>query len=234
MRPIRIAVVLALAGVVMFPAGAQEKDQIVPGWGQVTDPAGDCKVVGANGRLTITVPGTLTPHDLNPRWEFDNLFGPRVLREVEGDFQLQVKVRPFAMPEPNTFTGKNVKVSYVAAGLLVWLDEKTFVRCVRAANGESGSAWVHLEAFLDAKSHKVSRIPGDASKVIKDQATYLRVERRADTLTFSTSVDAKQWNAIGSVSDLKLPQKLRAGVGVVNATKKDFSAEFEEFVPMGE
>lgn len=235
MSPIRIAVVLALVGVAMIPTHAQEKAQIVPGWGEVVDPAGDCKVVAAGGRLTITAPGSLTAHDLDPRLDFNNLFGPRVLREVEGDFQLQIKVRPYALPNSNTTTstGKE-KASYISAGLLVWLDAKTFIKCQRAANGERGEAWVHLQAYKDAKLHPVTLVPGKARNVNKDEATYLRVARRDDELTFSTSVDAKKWATIGIVGDLELPRKLRVGLGVVNATKKDFAPEFEEFVATGE
>ncbi len=207
--------------------------RVIPAWGEVVDPAGDCRIVEAEGRLTITVPGTPTSHDLNPVWEYNNMTGPRVLHEVEGDFQAQVLVRPFAQPTPNTATGKTIKVSYVGAGLLIWLDEKTFVRHLRAASGERGTVSVHLEAFRDAHSHKVTYAPGDARKVSKDKATYLRVERRGDELTFSTSVDGKQWAAIGSVSELQLPQKLRCGVGVVNATNKDFAPEFVEFALTG-
>ena len=206
--------------------------RIVPGWGDVVDPAGDCQFVATGGRLAITVPGTLTAHDLDPRSDFNNLFGPRVLREVEGDFQLQVKVRPYALPNANTTTstGKE-RASYISAGLLVWLGDKTFVKCQRAANGERGEAWVHLQAYQDAKLHKVTLVPGNARNVNKDQATYLRVERNADQLTFSTSVDAKKWALIGIVGDLELPRKLRVGVGIVNATTKDFSPEFEELMP---
>jgi len=226
------AVFLPVLFAISVVAVSLEKE-IIPGWGEVVDPAGDCPVVARGDRLTITVPGTLTPHDLNPFWEYENVLGPRVLREVEGDFQVQVKVRPFPPPAPNTYSGKNVKVSYVGAGLLVWLDEKTFVRCLRAARGEGGGVGIHLEAFQDAKPHKVTYVSAEARRVDKSRGVYLRVERRGDDLTFSTSADGEQWTVVGRVGDLKLPGKIRAGVGVVNATTLDFAPEFEALTAAG-
>src|SRR4051812_14129390 len=69
-------------------APAQGQGQAVKGWGVVSDPDGDCTLKEANGKLTITVPPTL--HDLNPR--SGKLNAPRVTREIEGDFVVQVKV----------------------------------------------------------------------------------------------------------------------------------------------
>lgn len=207
-------------------ASRQANPPNIPSKSEIIDPAGDCKISIAERKLVIAVPGTPTPHDLNPFWEYDNISGPRVVREVGDNFILQVKVQPFPIPAPKSFTGKNVKVSYVGAGLLVWVNDKTFVRCLRAARGEEGIVFVHLEAFLDGNSYRVAFEPGDARRLNKDQATYLRVQRTQDTLTFSTSIDGHQWSAIGTVADLKLPQRVRAGVGVVNATKLDYSSEF--------
>ena len=122
---------------------------------------------------------------------------------------------------------------FTPSRVLVWLDDKTFVRCLRAASGERGAAYVHLEAFRDAHSHQVTYPSGAVGKVGPDQDTYLRVERVDDRLTFYTGVDGRQWTEIGSVSGLQLPRKLRAGVGVVNATKVDFAPEFAELATTG-
>jgi WD40 repeat protein len=51
----------------------------LPGWGEVVDPDGDCTFAGEDGKLTITLPGTI--HDLNPDIFKDGRGGnaPRVL-----------------------------------------------------------------------------------------------------------------------------------------------------------
>ena len=218
---------------VAMPAPDINPARNLSGWGEVVNRAGDCRFEHDGDRLMIVTPGTPTPHDLDPRPEYDNVLGPRVLREMAGDFQLQVKVRAFPLPEAGTFTGKNVKVSYVSAGLLVWVDDKTFIKFQRAANGEAGNAWVHLQGYVDGVKIAIALAPGDVRKVAVDQDTYLRVERVDDMLTFYAGVDGKEWNEIGRVGALGLPRKLRAGVGVVNATKVDFAPEFEDLKKSG-
>src|SRR5262249_59238105 len=118
---------LAAACLMLAPAGAEEKKpKTIKGWGEVSDPAGDCKVSEEKGKLTLTIPGTL--HDLNPD---HNMKAPRVLQEVEGDFRLQVQVEAFPQPEANTSSFD--KFSFVSGGLVVWQDEKNYIRAERAA-----------------------------------------------------------------------------------------------------
>ena len=103
-----------------------QEQRVIPGWGEVVDPAGDCTIEEAAGTLTITVPGK--EHNLNPLPGWNNLDAPRVLRDVDGDFVLQVLVRKFDMPKAETSSNKEKPASFVAGGLLVWKDGKNFLR----------------------------------------------------------------------------------------------------------
>ena len=206
-----------------------KKAQTIKDWGEFIDPAGDCQVVQKEGRVTIKVPGT--QHNLNPTPEYDNCLAPRVLREVDGDFQVRVKAFAFPIPEANTSTTKQGH-SYVAAGLLVWQDEKTFVRCLRAALGEGGEVFVHVEPFVNGK------YPARGYQAMKDRRTpdkdvYLQAERRGKDFTFSRSMDGKEWEAIVKLTNLNLAKKLRVGVAVVNSTKAEVSPQFAEFTITG-
>src|SRR5262245_56616033 len=69
-----------------------KKPREIKGWGEATDPDGECKIEEKKGKLTIKVPGSL--HDLFPgqKDEKKRFNAPRVLREVEGDFVAYVKV----------------------------------------------------------------------------------------------------------------------------------------------
>jgi hypothetical protein len=58
------------------------------GWGATIDPDGDCKFGLGGNRLTITVPGT--DHGLGV--ERGQMNAARVLKEIEGDFIIQVRV----------------------------------------------------------------------------------------------------------------------------------------------
>jgi hypothetical protein len=77
------------------PAFAQTAPQTavgteLPGWGLAIDPDKDCKFTPGRGSLTIDVPASW--HDLTPASPKPKLNSPRVLREVDGDFVLTVKV----------------------------------------------------------------------------------------------------------------------------------------------
>jgi regulation of enolase protein 1 (concanavalin A-like superfamily) len=199
-------------------------ERSIEGWGGFADPAGDCKVRAKKGKVIITVPGK--EHNLNPTPQYDNVLGPRLLQPVAGDFQIQVKVLPFPRPQAGTATGKD-KNSYVGAGLLVWQDEKTFLRCLRAALGERGDVYVHVEAFQKGKRLIGRYFVTIKTRVIPDQAVYLRVQRQGKQLTAWHSLDGKQWT-LNARFDFTLPEKLQAGVAAVNAINKEFAPEYEE------
>jgi hypothetical protein len=209
---------------------AQDKKALtIKDWGEFVDPAGDCKVVQKEGRVTIQVPGT--QHNLNPTPEYDNCLAPRILQEVDGDFRVYVKVFAFPMPEANTSTTKQGH-SYVAAGLLLWQDDKNFVRCLRAALGEREEVFVHVEPFVNGK-HPARGYQALKDRRLPDKDVYLQAERRGKDFTFSRSSDGKEWEAIIKVTNLDLAKKLRVGVAVVNSTKEEVSPQFAEFKLIG-
>lgn len=205
--------------------GGEKQGKTISGWGEFIDPARDCKVREEKGRVTITVPGT--HHNLNPIPEYDNVLGPRLLQAAEGNFDLEVQVAAFPQPKAKTSVGVD-KNSYIAAGLLVWVDDKTFVRCLRAALGERGDVFVHVEAFREGKRHSGRYFVTQKTRVIPDQAAYLRVERRGNELTAQQSLDGKKWFLHARFTFPDLPKSLRAGVGAVNSTNVEFAPEFKE------
>lgn len=96
-------------------------------WGEVVDPDGDCEWKMNDGALAIEVPGTL--HDLNIEISKNN--APRVVQEVEGDFVAKVKVTGSFDPGPVRTGPKSVP--YNGGGLLVWLDEGSYIRLERGS-----------------------------------------------------------------------------------------------------
>lgn len=92
---------------------APAPEPFVSGWGYPVDPDSDCKIKRDNGVLTIEMPGSL--HDYDPRRKRYN--APRLLRELDGNFDLQVRVRiDYCLSSQSTVKGQP---SYVSAGLLL-------------------------------------------------------------------------------------------------------------------
>ncbi len=182
------------------------------------DPADDCKFQLEKGKVTITVPGTW--HDLTYTSAYSNLNAPRVLREIEGDFRLQARVDAFPLPEAGASSGGDF--SFTSSGLLVWEDDKNFIRMDRAAVGGFPIPFVWVEQFADGKSASRQQHP------IPDEPAYLRLERKGDWITFSVAEDAKgtKWVEIHEVK-VALPKRLLVGVLAINTTKKELVAKLE-------
>jgi regulation of enolase protein 1 (concanavalin A-like superfamily) len=206
-------------------AGEDEKPRSIKGWGEVIDTAGQCTVKGDEHRLTIEVPGGT--HDLNPT--LGGMRAPRVLKEVEGDFVIQVKVtgdfkpgEESASPDTSSFNG---------AGLLIWQDSKNFIRFERNAwwVRDAGAYACYPPLFEYHKDGQFQNTNPDGTRddFFKGRSTWLKLERRADKLSASYSHDGKEWTEVKQI-DVELPRKVQVGVAAVNTSAKPLAVEFEE------
>jgi regulation of enolase protein 1 (concanavalin A-like superfamily) len=203
------------AGLVLGPARADEiKSQTIKSWGTVVNPDGDCQIKAENTKLTITVPGTY--HDLTYSDGRDQLNSPRVLQEVKGDFVAQVKVNSFPLPAENTST--SLGICFVSSGLLIWQDDKNFIRLDRAA--ESGRPFVWVERFENGKpaTQKLEEIA--------DNSTYLRFTRSGTKLIYESSQDGSTWSQV-EAEDVMLPETVNVGVLAINTTTREFAPQLE-------
>jgi len=192
-----------------------------PGWGTPLDPDGDCKLTFDKDKLTITVPAS--DHALCV--EFGRMNAPRVLRDVEGDFQVQVRVSG-AFPDGAQSVVKD-RNAFHGAGLLLWQDEKTYVRLERAnlTIDRKKTSYVSFELRRDGRSERfrdVTEMP------LTGEPVYLRLERRGDTVLAAGSKDDVHWTYLAPLK-MKLPQKVRVGVLAGQNTSKGFTAEFSDF-----
>jgi regulation of enolase protein 1 (concanavalin A-like superfamily) len=199
---------------------APQKMAPIQGWGTPIDPDGDCKFAEKKGKLIIRIPNL--PHDFTIREDFANQNGPRVLQEVTGDFTVEVRVKSFPLPEKNT-SAAGGRFSFVGAGLLIWQDNRNFIRLERSAEGNAGQLFVWMERFEDGKSvaRKQTSIP--------DQDVSLQVERKGGKLAFGfkTGGDQQQWKIVQTL-DVNLSKTLQVGVHGINTTTKVFAPQLED------
>ena len=153
---------------------------MIKGFGTVIDPDGDCQCKEEQGKVTIIIPKTW--HDLTYTDQYTKLNAPRILQDAQGDFTLEVKVNVFELPNRTSSGGAH---SFESCGLLIWQDDRNYIRMDRAAVGDPPFVWV--ERFQDGKS--VSQSGGE----LTNKDTYLRATRKADTFTFESSVDGQDW-----------------------------------------
>jgi regulation of enolase protein 1 (concanavalin A-like superfamily) len=197
--------------------GVEPKGVAMPGWGVVIDPDKDCEITDQMKKLRITVPGTR--HDLVGA---TGMNAPRVMREVEGDFIVTVKVVGEFRPGGKSTNPKGVPFN--GAGILVWSDADNFIRLERAAvaRGAKLSTYVSFEEFeggTNGASH---------SQVMRGGDCWVRMERKGSRIHGSISFDGKTWNELRPIQTV-WPTNLKIGLIAVNSSSLPFTVAFEEF-----
>lgn len=187
------------------------------GWGQIVDPERDCQFRVDANRLTITIPGT--KHDLSV--EAGDLNAPRVLRDVEGDFIAQVKVSG-NVKHSGAGTSR-AYLPYHGLGLLVWQDERNYLRFERAALGRGGGGTHYATLQL----RKDGRLANPQEGEIPDQDLYLRLERRGSRILGALSPDGVRWRYLAPIT-VAFPQRIKVGVDAINTSSERFSPVFSE------
>jgi hypothetical protein len=224
----RVLDVLACASTLLLASAVtaeEKKPQIIGGWGTLTDRTGDCVIKKQDGKLSVTVPGGR--YSLNA--SVGGMKAPRILKEVEGDFTIEVKVegdfKPGEIP-----AGVDVR-PFHGAGLLVWQDAGNYVRL------ERNVYWVReqgvyvcypplLEYFEEGEYQDTNPAPALYDRFFTERSTWLKLARWQDKLTASYSHDGKEWIVVKTIP-VELSKKLRVGVVAVNTAAKPFAVEFE-------
>jgi regulation of enolase protein 1 (concanavalin A-like superfamily) len=202
----------------------EKKPQTIKGWGEVVDPDGDCTIQSEKEKVTITVPEK--NHNLAP---VIGQNAPRILQEVEGDFTVQVKVSgDFKPTDRSTLEGGR---SFNGAGLLLWQDEKNFLRLERNSFRipEQNLSVCYpplLELYTDGQ-YMNTNPEAQLDTFFKGRSTYLRLERRGGTVKASLSDDGKEWSFVKELR-VDFPKKLKVGVAAISTSAEPFQVEFDE------
>ncbi|MCC9609765.1 DUF1349 domain-containing protein [Blastopirellula sp. JC732] len=203
------------AGILIGLAMATLVHAEIADWGIVEDPQGDCPIEENQGKLDFHVPPGI--HNLNP--VIGDTSAPRVWQEVVGDFVIEAHVLDFPIPAENI---GNIRTSYVAAGLVVWQDDKNFLRWTRSAVGESKATFGSAELYEQGKLAAAFNVAWNG------QPMWLRLERRAERVFLWISDDGIKWRRHTSLRMPFLP-KVKVGVFALNSTKREFAATFSDF-----
>ena len=203
-----------------------QKTKTIHGWGTLIDPESDCTTKEEAGKLTITVPGGT--HDLN--MALGGMKAPRIVREVDGDFTAQVKVSGEFQPGDQPADPKTAALN--AAGLLLWQDEKNYLRLERngwwSTEDKTTACYAPLIEYYLGGDYQGTRPKVDSAEFFKGRSTWLKLERRGDKVTAFYSHDGQDWTMAEEIM-VEFPRRILAGVDAVNTSKNPFTVEFEEF-----
>jgi regulation of enolase protein 1 (concanavalin A-like superfamily) len=217
----RSALLLFLAACVVVAAPAPKTKPFETGWDKPVDPDGDCKFLRDNDGFTIEVPA-------KDHWlaiEAGRMNAPRLLRDVEGDFIVEVRVRGEFHPSVES---AHEQAAFVWAGLLLMKDKNTYVRFERAASWRRGN----VQSYDNGELREEGRAGSGGMKVLvvalEDKDTFLRLERQGDKLLGSISQDGKEWHTVAQF-EVKLPAKVKIGVAACTLQSKAFAPRFDRF-----
>ncbi len=198
----------------------------IPGWGTATDIGGDCTFRSEAGKLLVTVPGKV--HDLSgnyPHWIGRK--APRILQEMDGDFEVQVRVRGAfdpgnepAIPRHSAFNG---------AGLLLWDKETNYLRLESNVWKRSdGVPYSYNPLFEYWKDNRVVISSPGQDPWIGGEGVYHKLVRKSDIVTAFFSRNGTVWIEMRS-GKVEFPKKIQVGIAAINTSKKPFTVEFSEF-----
>jgi hypothetical protein len=211
----RFAALLLFAVVVAAVAGApapRPRPTVpwVTGWDK---PIGDCRFDRRGEKLSITVPGK----GLN-----DQFTRGRLLRDVEGDFAVQVRLGNIGLA-----AGRNDSRS---AGLLMVDGENgSSVMLQRAVYADPG---IVVEGWIRGGGRGCGiRYDGAG----EGSSAYLRLVRTGGRIQLAFSSDGEEWEPLGAPQDVKLSHKVKVGVVAGSSAPGPFKAVFDDFklTPLG-
>jgi regulation of enolase protein 1 (concanavalin A-like superfamily) len=204
--------------------GQEENPQTIEGWGTVTDLLGDCTVKADGQKLSVRVPGGT--HDLNQ--VLGGLSAPRILQSVDGDFAVEVKVTSDFEPGRESVAGNTRPFN--SAGLLVWQDEKNYIRLERnrywVIEANDYVCYPPLVEHYRNGVYQESNPQPEWASFFEGKSTWLRLERKGKVVTASYSHDGKKWTQAKQLKT-DLAKQLQVGVVVVNTSAKELAVDFE-------
>ncbi len=187
-------------------------------WGDVVDPDRDSKfeLEPRESRARIVVPGRT--HILSA--EIGRMNAPRILREVEGDFDVSVRVAGTSHPGGKATTTHYPP--YHGAGLLIWQDHENYVRLEIAADLQHGK----VRPYANFEYRKDGALAMSSGIINTDGSNHLRLKRRGAEIYASFGPDGLRWTSFSPLTaDLK--ERLSVGVAAINSSTRPLSAEFE-------
>jgi regulation of enolase protein 1 (concanavalin A-like superfamily) len=227
---IRSLCVLAALLLTCIVLAAPAPDPFVAGWGNPIDPDRDCRIIRGNGALTIVMPGG--DHDYDTVRE--RLNAPRLVRELEGDFEIQLRLRIDSRPSAkSTVKGQP---SFVAAGFLVIIPDTFYENFVRLQYGLAGEG-AGKYGFASQLSRELRGGPGNGAYderwpkwpfKTEPEYVYLRLERWGDILNHSISPDGKSWVPAGGAHLSRLPYKLKVGLAACSTSTDPSKVHFDQ------
>jgi regulation of enolase protein 1 (concanavalin A-like superfamily) len=178
------------------------------GWDAPIDRVGGCTFTRTGEKLTLTVPGS------NPGKP------ALLLRDVEGDFVLEVRVSGEFIPA--------MRAGYRKAGVVLEIDG-THSRMNRVTEVGAGIVTGLFRGELTGNGQSMGCAVGILGKDIAN-ISHFRVRRKGNELIWEAKEDGTEWETMNNgFTALALPKKIKIGVSAEATAPGSFKVEFDQF-----
>lgn len=202
------------------PGPGDEEVSVGGDWEAPIDPGGGCKIIvdETGNHIRITVPES--PRVLNA--EIGRMDAPRVLRTVQGDFDVSVRVNGVFHP-----SGRSTMKQYApyhGAGILLWQDERNYLRLEIAADIHRG----RTRPYANFEWRRDGELASSKGMRIEDGSNRLLLQRRGDEIRASFSRDGNHWTRFAPLT-VDFRDNIKVGADAINTATNPLFAELEMF-----
>ncbi len=213
---------VALAAPVPKAANAKKLSET---FGEQVNPDSTCKYepAGKDG-LRIVVPTTHPVHEV----DHGKTVRPHMVRKVEGDFVLTVRIQHTFKPEAGKAEAAKQK-TMVAAGIgFIDADDakNTFSVCNMIT--KTGDKWT-TGRLMQVMHRNGGSGSGSGGQDAADKPTYLRVTRKGEEIKSEFSADGKKWQNFSNMKMTTLGAAVNVGPVACQSTDAEYSVEFTEY-----
>src|SRR5262249_25359598 len=152
--------------------------------------------------------------------EIGRMNAPRMLREMNGDFDVSVRVASISQPGGKATT--TVYAPFHGAGILLWQDSGDYVRLEIAADLRHGKT----RPYVNFEYRKDGRLAASSGNLNIDGSNQLRLRRRGDEISAAYSPDGAHWTSFAPLS-ARLNDRVEVGIVAINSSTKPLTAELE-------
>ena len=215
----------AIAGMI-----EDDRPRAVPKWSCEVNLADGVKIKHHAGGTTIDLPGG-TALVNSPQVKLYS--APSALVQVQGEFVAAVEVTNDFDPGGQTVStpgGRRFPFTFQGAGLLLWQDEKNFIRLERCKGSDGGVGLIHR---VLVEIYKEGREVGlYYSKPIPEKPVVLAARRKGTTVQLLFGEPPAKMTIFRELA-LDFTPSILVGVSASNLSRQPFTAKFDKFTLQG-